>query len=278
LKDFGSILSMHTETKAEVLAALREIYDGGWTRHVGSDGGRTLAWKGKLGLVFASTGVIDMHYSVIGAMGDRALISRFVPEPRGQYVRSLKHIGPTTALMHKELAEAVASLFAGRKNEPRPLADDEIDRIDRIIMLVVRLRGAVARDGRTRDLEAIFGAEGTARIGLALTSVLNGLDVLGVDRKRALEVIEAIALDSVPPIRRAAYDYLCNNHPAEASTTDVADALELPTSTTRRVLEELAVYRLIRRKPQGQGKADLWIWRDWENELSRGVPDDEETQ
>ena len=53
LKDFGSILSMHTETRAEVLAALREIYDGAWTRHVGSDGGRTLAWQGKVGLLFA---------------------------------------------------------------------------------------------------------------------------------------------------------------------------------------------------------------------------------
>ena len=54
---------MHTETRAEVLAALREIYDGAWTRHVGTDGGRTLAWKGKVGLLFAATGVIDSHYA-----------------------------------------------------------------------------------------------------------------------------------------------------------------------------------------------------------------------
>src|SRR5262249_17979351 len=31
LKDFGSVLSMHPETKAETLAALREVYDGAWT-------------------------------------------------------------------------------------------------------------------------------------------------------------------------------------------------------------------------------------------------------
>jgi hypothetical protein len=278
MKDFGSVISMHTETRLEVLAALREIYDGAWTRRVGSDGGRELTWKGKLGLVFASTGVIDQHYSVIGQMGDRALISRFVPEPRGQYARSLKHIGPSTAQMREELAEAVANLFAGRKSEPQPLTDDEIERIDQAIMLTVRLRGAVARDGRTRDLEAVFGAEGTARIGLALTSLLYGLDVLGVDRKRALEVVEAVALDSVPPIRRAAYDYLCDNHPKEPTTTEVADALEFPTSTVRRVLEELAAYRLIRRKPQGKGVADRWVWRDWESELPRALPDSEEIQ
>jgi hypothetical protein len=44
LKDFGSILSMHPEAKAEVLQALREVFDGAWTRHLGSDGGRTLSW------------------------------------------------------------------------------------------------------------------------------------------------------------------------------------------------------------------------------------------
>ena len=55
LKDFTTILSMHRESRAEILAALREIYDGEWTRSVGSEGARTLHWKGKVGLVAAST-------------------------------------------------------------------------------------------------------------------------------------------------------------------------------------------------------------------------------
>jgi hypothetical protein len=278
LKDFGSILSMHQESKAEVLAALREIYDGAWIRHVGSDGGRTLAWRGKLGLIFACTGVIDLHYSVIGAMGDRSLLSRLAPQARGQFKRGLQHIGPAAAQMRNELSTAVAQLFAGRRTEPRPLSDDEIARIEDTIMLVVRLRGAVARDSRTRDLEAVFGAEGTARIGLALERLLAGLDTLGVERRTAFEVIEAVALDSVPPNRRAAYDYICDNHPAEPTTTEVATAIELPTTTARRVLEELAAYRLIRRKPQGQGKTDIWAWRNWESELPKGGPDGQEPQ
>jgi bifunctional DNA primase/polymerase-like protein len=117
LKDFGSILSMHTDAKAEVLAALREIYDGAWTRHLGSDGGRTLAWKGKVGLLFGATGVYDSHYSVIGALGDRFLLSRLVPAGRGQFDQALKHGGAATSQMRKELADAVARLFAGRQPE-----------------------------------------------------------------------------------------------------------------------------------------------------------------
>src|SRR5262249_602018 len=116
--------SMRPDAKAEVLAALREVYDGSWTRHLGTDGGRTLAWRGKVALLFAATSVIDSHYGVIGAMGDRFLLSRLAPVVRGQFTQALKHMGAATAQMRKELAEAVARLFAGRRPEPQPISPD----------------------------------------------------------------------------------------------------------------------------------------------------------
>ena len=258
LKDFGSILSMRPDAKVEVLAALRELFDGAWTRHLGTDGGRTLAWQGKVALIFGATGVIDSHYSVIGAMGDRFLLSRLAPVQKGQFGRALDHVGVATAQMRKELAESVARLFAGKRPEPRALSNAEIEYIDNIIMKVVRMRGAVERDRYSREIEAVYGAEGTARIGLTLVGLLAGLDTLGVDRTTALEVIESVAMDSVPPIRRKAFEYLeaLDGEPAE--TPAVAKALELPTITVRRALEDLTAYGLIQRIGQGQGKADLW--------------------
>jgi len=55
-KDFTSVLSMNRDSRAAVLAALREIYDGAWDRHIGTDGGKTLSWKGKLGLIAGNRG------------------------------------------------------------------------------------------------------------------------------------------------------------------------------------------------------------------------------
>jgi hypothetical protein len=258
LKDFGSVLSMRPDNKAELLAALREIYDGAWTRHLGADGGQTLSWQGKIGLLFGVTGVIDAHHGVIGAMGDRFLLSRMSPVIGHQFRRALAHVGAANGRMRQELAEAVAHLFAGRRPEPRPLTEREIAYINAIIVRVVYLRGSIERDRQSRDIEAILGAEGPSRIGLALERVLSGLDTLGVDRLTACRVIRAVAFHSVPPTRLRAYEFLRSLGWAAAETPAVAHKLGLPTSTAKRALEDLAAYGLAVRTSQGQGKADLW--------------------
>jgi hypothetical protein len=273
LKDFGSILGMRTETRAELLAALREVYDGHWTRHLGTDGGRTLTWRGKIGLLFGATGVIDSHYAVIGAMGDRFLFCRLAPDD-SQFGRALEHSGAATVQMRQELAQAVAGLLNVPRPPPPPLAPDEVERIDRIVRLVVRLRGPIERDRHTRNIEAVYGAEGTARIGLMLERLLAGLSTLGVARSTALGVIHDVAMDSVPPIRRAAYQYLASNasrwetRDADGKLTDcgystssIAKWLDLPTTTVRRVLEDLNAYKLVERTSQSAGKPDLWAYR-----------------
>ena len=40
IKDVTSMLSMDTQPRGQVLAALREVYDGRWYRNVGADGGK----------------------------------------------------------------------------------------------------------------------------------------------------------------------------------------------------------------------------------------------
>ena len=65
VKDVTSILSMNGDARAGVLAALREVYDGYWSRSVGTDGGAMLEWKGRLCVVGAVTTAWDTAHSVI---------------------------------------------------------------------------------------------------------------------------------------------------------------------------------------------------------------------
>jgi hypothetical protein len=55
LKDFTSILSADRNARTQILAAIREIYNGRWSRNVGLDGGLTLTWMGRLILIGAVT-------------------------------------------------------------------------------------------------------------------------------------------------------------------------------------------------------------------------------
>jgi energy-coupling factor transporter ATP-binding protein EcfA2 len=112
-KDLTSVLSMHSDTRAALLAALREIYDGSWTRYVGTDGGRRLHWSGKLGLVAGVTPTIDRHHAVTSTMGERFVLFRLPPvDASEQARRSFAHAG-REGKMRSQLIAAVSALFAG---------------------------------------------------------------------------------------------------------------------------------------------------------------------
>jgi hypothetical protein len=173
------------------------------------------------------------------------------------------HAGAGTAAMRAELADVVAALFATPRREPRPLSDEERDRLIDVASLAVRVRSTVERDRQSREIEAVHGAEGPGRLVLSLERLLAGLDSIGCDRALALSVVERVALDSVPPLRRNALEVV-RKHGASITTKAVAEGLGLPTVTTRRVLEDLAAYQLVRREGMGQGHADSWLLGDLE--------------
>ena len=120
---------MRAEAKAELLAALREIYDGKWTRVIGADGGRTLSWAGKIGLLFGCTRVYDSYYGVISELGDRFLLCRLEPDKK-QFLHAIKHANRATQ-MRARLVEAVTDLFAVPLPPPRDISDREIQLAER---------------------------------------------------------------------------------------------------------------------------------------------------
>ena len=275
LKDFGSVLSMHRDARAAVLAALREIYDGSWTRLVGADGGRRLHWEGRLGLLAGATSVLDQHHGVMSQLGERFLIYRVdIANPAAQAHSSLAHHG-REKLMRQELGEAVAGLFAGiERCEPPPLSAADTERLVALATLVARARSPVVRDPYRRELELVPDSEAPGRIVGALARLLTGLRLIGVPDDEAWRVTVKTGLDSMPAVRLRAFLFMLGRDD-DVSTTDVATALDLPNPTTHRTLEELAAHGVIARKSQGQGKADLWRVKHWARSLHRAATSSE---
>lgn len=263
-KDFGSVLSMHREQRGQVLAALREIYDGSWTRHVGSDGGRTLHWSGRVGLVAGCTPAIDRHAAVIAAMGDRFALFR-LRDVNGdaQAERALEHAG-AEAKMRRELARAVAGLFSVIELEgleAEPLTEAERERLIYLASLVARARSAIERDGYSREIELIPDPESPTRLAVVLDRLRRGLRAIGLDAGEAWRIVAKVAADSMPALRRRVLDLLSDGR--RRTTTEVATALDYPTNTAVRALEDLTAHGVCRRYAQGRGKAHEWELTDW---------------
>lgn len=258
LKDFGSVLSMHREARAEVLAALREIYDGAWTRRVGMGGGVELHWQGKLGLVAGCTPAIDTHHAVMGQLGERFLFYRLVvADDAAQGWGSLEHVGGVRR-MRQELRDAVADLFAGVDFDAAPLdlstADKE--RLVALAALVVKARSPVVRDAYRREIELVPDAEAPGRLVVELATLLAGLRAIGIPEPEAWRVVVTTGMDSMPSIRRQALEVLVR-HGAK-TTTEVAATLGLPTETTRRALEDMTAHHVLNRYSPGAPSPDRW--------------------
>jgi hypothetical protein len=98
IKDVTSVLSADRNVRGGVLAALREVYDGRWERNVGSDGGQTLTWVGRIVIVGAVTTAWDTAHAVVAAMGDRFVLIRIDSDNgrKGSGRRAIRNTGQAT--------------------------------------------------------------------------------------------------------------------------------------------------------------------------------------
>ena len=253
-KDFTSVLTMNRDERAAVLAALREIFDGSWVRHVGSDGGRDLRWRGKVAVIGAVTPIIDTHHSVMNAMGERFLLSRLPDvEPKKQALCALRHDGKEET-MRRELRRAVSGLFADLRLTRFPLDDVAKEKLAALSTLVSRCRSAVERDSFRRDIELVPGSERPARLVLQLARLYGGMRNIGVADSNCWPLLFRVGMDCIPAIRRSAFDYLRKTH--VALTPDIATAIDYPTTTVRRALEDLTAHGILQREKHGN--TDTW--------------------
>lgn len=242
VKDFTSILSMNRDTRALVLAALREIYDGSWSRDIGAEGGRTLNWHGRLVVIGACTTAWDRAHQVVGVMGDRFVLVRLASgESRRQAgLQAMRNVAHERA-MRSELAALTGELLTNLGSPPEPAGDD-LAYLLGLADLVTRARTPVERDSQARP-EWAHALEMPTRYAKQLVQIVRGAMALGIDRPAALAIAARCAADSIPPLRlRVLADVTA--HP-DSRTAEVVKRLQLPRMTVDRTLQELHLLGLL---------------------------------
>jgi hypothetical protein len=168
--------------------------------------------------------------------------------------------------MRAALAGAVAGLFRGLRlpDAPPELDAGEREGLVALASLTARGRSAVERDPHTREIELILDPEAPARLAQSLRRLYGGLLAIGLDRPRAWAHVVKVGLDCLPKVRRGVFGILADAGGGICtSTTEVAEALGYPTTTTRRALEDLTVHGVATRIIAPKGGADQWRLTDW---------------
>lgn len=262
IKDFTSVIEMHREARAEVMAALREVYDGKWVRSVGTDGGQQLPWDGRLVVVGACTTAWDSASAVLGAMGDRFALLRIdsTVDRRAasrQAIANVRH----EVQMRAELAEAATAVLAGIDTSgPLEPTAHERDVLEAVADIVTLARTAVERDYRGDVIRAHAPEMGT-RFGKQLAQVLRGGIAIGLKRRDALTLATRCARDSIPPERLGPlFDVAAN---VGASTHEVRQRLGKPRASVDRELQALQMLGVVtvEEEPTYYGGKEGTRWR-----------------
>ncbi len=257
IKDVTSILSMNRDSRASVLAALREVYDGKWERNLGSDGGQSLTWLGRLVVIGAVTTAWDRAHQVIASMGDRFLLIR-MDSTRGRLTSGRQAIGNTggEVEMRTELGDTVAGVLAGVDAEASfVLSEAEAERILALANVVTLARTGVEHDYRGDVIDA-HAPEMPTRFAKQLTQVMRGGLALGMDRDHIGRIVTRIAADSIPPLRLAVLLDLMRHD--EATTTDVRKRIDKPRATVDRTLQALHMLGLVTVSEEEMGERTVW--------------------
>ena len=274
LKDFTTLLSMRSENKQEILAQLRETYDGQYTKAFGT--GKTFNWSGRFGLVAACTPVYDSHHAVIGSMGERFLLYR-TDNMNGQKMGlQAQRIVGQEEKMRAEIREAVHRFIDQFDNLENTVFEKNEEVNEMIVALAcfcAYARCPVERDYRNQHVKYLPMPEGTPRLvkqfmqigmGIALARGGTALDL------EIYETVKKIGCDLIPAQRFKVFGHLWEKRAFEFSggwqtTKEVARAVNMPTATARLVLEDLMVVGALNRDSIDSG-ATGYIWQ-----IAKGV-------
>jgi hypothetical protein len=251
--DFSTILSMDERSRAKILAQLRRIYDGHFTREFGTEENLTeRSWKGRLTFITGATPDIDQQYSVFRSLGERFTQVRW-PRAGGVEtgIRAMRQ-RPNAArdlkcaihrLLLPILRHGKSQVF---KQAPIPsphfAAEFEI-RVAHLGEFVALARAHVPRSRNDHEPVAPPSPEGNTRLPQELAQIGRGAAVLA-GRTEVTEadfaLVSRAALDCIPGARIAVIQALRNG--TSASSSGLSGGL------LNRTLEDLETLGICERK------------------------------
>ncbi len=266
--DFTAILSKNPMSKAEILAQLRLVYDGNFTRRTGTG---EIKWSGKIGCIAACTP--DIYFQLEGArsQGERNLYYWMNQPTDDEIVFKQEQV----KMSSREISEAMQPLYAeyiqgviefsqkygvpDLKMEPEQIAE-----VNAAAKFCVEAKATVHLDFKTGKPDAIVNKPGVGRDRKMFQTLLHALQLMEAYEKddyrlSATEVTETMvkivkkcAWSSVSRERRKILEILMRyDTPMTASEIGASDGFGLQKEGVEKYLYSLHAVGLVAKSTDG---------------------------
>jgi hypothetical protein len=246
-KDFTTILTKRHDDRDQILGALREIYDGRYSRHFGVSSKSEVLWQGKVSAIAAVTPVIESMWAVNNKMGDRFVQVRL---PRVDGIETAKfarrqnghkkEIKDGLYVLTKEFIDLPTLTYCSAVS---PLIEQQMDALAEV---VAWCRCHVDRDQKDRIMFA-GQPEMPTRLIQAFTQIARG----NASLFRRAEIDESdvrlarrVAIDTIPHSRLKLLNAIPDG--ADISRAEICRLTKYANTTTGYIADELRALNILR--------------------------------
>ena len=250
LKDFTAILSMRTDQRKQVLAQLRNAYDGNLEAGYGTLPEK-ISQQSNFGLIAAVTPILDSHTITLVTLGPRCIIVRIHNPPRRDAAKAARsNLGKETE-MREEVSKAVLSFVESRDYDRKiRISDERGTMIDAL--------ADYAAIGRTHVMTKSYGGkiremtnpsiEAPTRLSKQLTKLGIGLATIrGHTRitNEDYETLKRVAKDTVIPNYQTIIDLFTDDLDKNTSAYGIHTEKRLHLQTTINYLEKMQAIGIV---------------------------------
>lgn len=262
-KDFTTVMEMSPNDRGKVLAALRELYDGRWVRHVGTSGGHEIAWEGKLGFIGGVTESIDAKHPIIASLGDRFTYFRPEAQPRRLIIKKVLGRNGTSENSRNKLRSKVTEFISKIQSQfpkhPPALSEEDQEWLEITADITASARSAIERDNYGREIVSVPSPESPGRLAGSMGQLYMALGLIGCSRDEARRLIRDVALSCIPRARSRVLVKLIGQRDGLTIEEMREDSNIIhPYTAVQRALTEMECLKVVVRIKGSNLKPDLW--------------------
>jgi hypothetical protein len=246
IPDFSTVQGMKAEDRASILATLRKIFDGKYSKEFGT-AEKVEAWEGRITVVVGTTPEIDRSRAATQALGERFVMVRW---QRAGVEAARKAILQDPKAVHADVRAAVHALLTGLPSGEIEIADTWQDRIVKLAEIAVRGRTNVNRNSVTKEIEDEPQPESATRLAQQLCQLAKGsarLDGRNTVTQLDFDLVKRVAFDCLPPRRKEILVAAANKRPIRSKS-----------STTHYDCQDLEAVGLLRENELSREGAELF--------------------